>query len=65
MNELRASVNQNACIGCGLCAEICPSVFSMTSKGLAETTVSMVDPSMGNTLREAANSCPTQAISIS
>jgi ferredoxin len=36
----------------------------MTSKGLAETTVSMVDPSMGHALREAANACPTQAISI-
>ncbi|MEI7474216.1 MAG: ferredoxin [bacterium] len=64
MNELRASVNKNACIGCGLCAEICPSVFSMTPQGLAETTASIVDPSMGQAVREAAHSCPTNAISV-
>lgn len=63
-NELRASVNKNACIGCGLCTEICPSVFSMNQQGLAEATTSTIDPSMGQAVRDAANACPTNAITV-
>ena len=31
---IKYRVNEN-CIGCGLCAGICPEVFSMTDEGVA------------------------------
>ena len=32
---MKAFVNED-CIGCGLCEGICPEVFHMTDKGVAE-----------------------------
>jgi len=64
MNSLRASVNKNLCIGCGICTEICPAVFELDPMGLSEATIATVNPSLGNTLRQAAESCPTDAIAV-
>jgi len=64
MNSLRASVNKNTCIGCGICTEICPVVFELDPMGLSESTIATIDPSLGSTLRQAAESCPTDAITI-
>ena len=33
---MKATVDRNGCIGCGLCAEICPDVFDIADDGLAE-----------------------------
>jgi ferredoxin len=64
MDSLRASVNKNSCIGCGICTEICPAVFELDPMGLSEAMVAAIDPSLGSTLRQASESCPTNAITI-
>jgi ferredoxin len=52
-------VDKNKCIGCGLCASICPAVFEMGKDG--KSTVK--DPkSKLPCVKEAAESCPVQAI---
>jgi ferredoxin len=55
-------VDRDACCSVGQCAAIAPAVFRLT-KGTLE-----YDPHPGNQLRadveEAAEMCPTQAISI-
>ena len=33
---MKAYVDKDACIGCGLCVDICPEVFSLDDDGLAE-----------------------------
>lgn len=48
------------CIGCGLCVEICPEVFSMTDAGVAMAQDQEVPES--STAEEAKNSCPVGAI---
>jgi len=53
-------VNQNACIGCGLCASLCPDVFVFNEDGKSE--VISQDNVAG--AKEAASACPAGAISV-
>ena len=36
---MRAYVDRELCIGCGLCTSIAPDVFAMNADGKAEATV--------------------------
>ena len=49
-------VNEDVCIGCGLCAETCPEVFSLRDDGFAEAAPGPVPE------RQAMDACPTSAI---
>lgn len=59
---MRAKVHKDVCIGCGLCASICPEVFRIDDDEkavvVAETTVATYDE-----VQEAMASCPVAAIS--
>ena len=59
---MNAHVNRN-CIGCGLCASVCPGVFTMTDEGVAAAR-DEIDPSLEGMVREAADSCPVDAIEV-
>jgi len=65
METIHASVNKNTCIGCGICIGICPGVFEFDPHGLSEATVTAINPSWDQSLKEAAKACPTNAITIS
>lgn len=52
-------VNKEKCIGCGLCASICPQVFAMEKDGKAIVKVQKKIPCV----KEAIESCPVTAIS--
>lgn len=54
-------VNEN-CIGCGMCEGICPEIFSLNEKGLAEAKKGEVPDELLDSAAEAAESCPVQAI---
>lgn len=54
-------VNEN-CIGCGLCAEICPDVFSLSDAGFSMAADKEVDNETNDLAQEAMNSCPVDAI---
>lgn len=49
------------CIGCSLCASICPNVFQMTDDGTAKVYAAP-DPADETTAKEAAESCPVSVI---
>lgn len=59
---MTAHVNEE-CIGCGLCVNICPQVFSMTDSGVAEAS-SNVPADQEEHVREAADGCPAEAIEV-
>lgn len=59
---MNAQVNEN-CIGRGLCNSICPEVFTMTDEGVA-TASSDIFEAQKELVREAADSCPTDAIEV-
>lgn len=54
------NVNEE-CIGCGLCADICPEVFRMNDGGTAEAYAPAA-PDTADAATEAMQSCPVDAI---
>jgi ferredoxin len=60
---MKAIVDQETCIGCGLCPDTCPEVFEMTDDK-ATTKLDEVPPEAIDSCREAAENCPVEAIRI-
>ena len=61
---MKATVDPDTCIGCGLCEEICPEVFELADDDLAVVKVDQVPAEVADACREAAEQCPVEAISI-
>lgn len=53
-------VDQNTCIGCGLCAGMCPDTFKMNAEGKSE----VINDKVTDCAKQAASSCPVSAISV-
>lgn len=53
-------VNQNQCIGCGLCVGMCPETFMMNADGKSEVLAQTDNECAQN----AVASCPVNAISL-
>jgi len=60
---MKARVDADECIGCGLCQETCPEVFELKDD-LAVVKVDPVPAEAEASCREAADSCPVEAITI-
>ena len=58
---MKLHVNSD-CIGCGLCANTCPEVFSMTDAGTAVAAPGDVDGLDESAAKEAMQGCPVNAI---
>lgn len=59
---MKYTVNQDECIGCGLCEGTCPEVFSMNDNGVAEAIDAEVPADALESAAEAKDSCPVGAI---
>ena len=55
-------VDQELCIGCGVCANLCPDVFEIQDNGKAETTNK--DNCENRDCEDVVNNCPVGAIKI-
>jgi ferredoxin len=62
--SMKVIVDKNLCVGCELCAQICPAVFSMGPDSFAEAISGPVPAEQEASCREAAESCPVDAIEI-
>jgi ferredoxin len=60
---MKAVVDKNLCVGCGLCPEICPEVFQMDGD-TAVAKVDQVPAGSEEACRDAAGQCPAEAIKI-
>lgn len=52
----------DTCIGCGACTAVAPEVFDLNADGLAENIVGDVPAELADAAKEAAESCPVEAI---
>ena len=52
-------VDAGKCIGCGLCASLCPDVFEIGADGKAK----VISQKNSSCAKEAIDSCPVEAIS--
>lgn len=61
---MKAIVDPDTCMGCGICEGICPDVFSLGEKDYAVVLIDPIPASLEAEVRDAADQCPEGAISI-
>ncbi len=61
--KMKVRIDEDACVGDGTCVEVCPEVFEMRGD-LAAVKVDEVPEGLEEKCREAADSCPVEAIFI-
>lgn len=63
MSTMKVVVDKNLCIGCVLCADLAPASFQMNDELKSEAREEVVVDEVK--AKEAAESCPTKAITLS
>ena len=59
---MRVKVDQELCISCGACIDVCPEVFDWNEEDKAQSIVEEVPAEVEDQANEALESCPTNAI---
>lgn len=54
---------EDSCTGCGLCVDTCPEVFEMGDT-MAEVVVDVVPAELEDSVQQAADECPVEAIIV-
>jgi ferredoxin len=62
--SMKAKIDRDGCISCGLCPEVCPEVFRIADDGRAEVYVDEVPAGKEGEAEEAADGCPVSVISV-
>lgn len=60
---MKVKVDNDLCIGCGLCVDICPEVFQMEDDK-AVVKIQPNSPDVTNKCKQAKDDCPVEAIII-
>ena len=57
----KVTVDEALCMGCGVCASVCPDLFEMTNDNKAVVKGSSCE---GQDLKDVASQCPVDAINV-
>jgi len=62
----KVTINKSMCIGCGVCASMCPDGFEMKDddSGMPKASVKTPDADEISTIKDAAEICPVACIHI-
>lgn len=61
---MRATIDRQACLRCGLCTALCPDVFSMSEGEAAQAITESVPEENQASVQAASDACPTAAINL-
>ena len=61
---MKAMVDKETCIGCGVCQEECPGVFSMEGDDKAVAIKGEIPADQMDSAMSAKDVCPVEAITI-
>jgi len=61
---MKPVVDEDLCIGCGNCEDECPDVFRIEDDGFSHVINDHPGEELYGCIRNAADSCPVDAISI-
>lgn len=61
---MKAFVDKETCIGCGLCPTICPEIFEMDDDGKAVAKDIEISAAHEDDAKDAEISCPVSAIKV-
>ena len=61
---MKAYVDKDTCIGCGLCPGVCPEIFQMEDDGKAVASPDEMAENLVSSAKEAEDQCPVSAISV-
>ncbi|MBU3181854.1 ferredoxin [Clostridium psychrophilum] len=61
---MKAHVDKDTCIGCGLCPEVCAEIFEMEDDGKAVASTDEVAENIVSSAKEAEEQCPVGAITV-
>jgi ferredoxin len=59
VSVFKVIIDRDACIGCGVCENLCPDVYKMDDEGKA---VALAPETEIPCAQDGADSCPVQAI---
>lgn len=57
----KISVDENLCVGCGLCVSSCPEIFEMNDDNIAQVKAQSCE---NCDLKQVASECPVEAIRV-
>jgi len=60
---VKVNIDEDLCIGCGLCADTCPAVFEMTDDK-AKVKANPVSKDAMECTKQATSDCPVEAIKV-
>lgn len=61
---MKIKVNQETCIGCGMCVDVCPELFKLNDDYKSECINSEVSKELTDKAQEAVEVCPVEAIEV-